>query len=1159
MFSVKKIALLVGACLLFSISSPAQSPPPTIFFTDLDSGPNSGGESVSGFAGAYVTIYGNFFGTSQGSSTITWNGLNCLRVLPVTGNYTGWGMAHLWYQEIIVQIGPTCTAATGSFVVTTTNGSSNGLAFTVRSGNIYCISNSGSDSNSGAFPSSCFATPKFAFTKMNAGDTAYWEGGVVVSSGGSFSALDWGASGTAGNPVAMVSYPGASPQPGVQCNPCQDGYAIRAAQGFPAQDNYLTMAGLFISGDTFAWFSEYGGTNQRFVGNKFTCVGNSAAVGCFQTSQQTFIKYYGNEVTGIVAGTQSGGNGTSKQYHAVYFCTDTNHIEEAWNSIHDNLSCNATQVHSSPVNGTTGFDQYDISIHDNLVHDEPCTAFLLATVDPSQGKVELYNNVIYHVGIGPAPADGEESETCFRFAQIINNSPPLPSGTAEVYNNTCVDAGSFVGAFGHSGSLGLDSGSTDIAVRFRNNIFYQLSGEFFTNSGSVPAANAPPLSGSNNVWFGGNQTAPSFTTGNLTADPLFINRSVNNLHIQTTSEAVKAGTLISNATTYKSYPPYQGSTPIDHDSIRRSNAPSIGAYELGTLPTFVYSAVAPLAIPSGSGFSGPSSCTSGNPCYRIPVDPTAITAGSTILLSFGYDSTSSNQVFTVTDDQSDTYTLDVTSSQSNNKTLKIYRAVNVAAGVHYINVQLTSGAANGYWQGQVAVFYNANSLDVASCNAATSTTVSAGSMVVTTSGDLIFQATYASAQNSESSFTVGSQTNISWNLASTLLGDGAASQYGVYNSTSAINPTFTQASSNAYISCAVALLANATGSAPTTIPRVVHQEHDAMPKNSASPWHVGFVLDVPNSAVYLSYVGNDSISSVSSSPSPTGTAWTASGSDFTGLNGHNHVNFYCASWTSPPGFVNLSISRGGTSNDSINMIYVVQNATCNLDVDSAGQSGNQTSAGSLTVCTSCLTPTKQNDFIMSEGGQAFCTATSATSPSNANFSTVWYTGNTVDGPTQTDENNFWSFLYNGSSLSAFTITYAESCDNPQGDWANRVAAYQSSANVAASVPTFSPVAGTYGGAQSVTLSTSSSGAVICYTTNGTTPTTNGTTGCTAGTLYSAAIVVNTTETIEAVAGGTGYTDSGIGTAAYTINATPLAAAPSIFAGNLNVSGQVIVK
>ena len=91
----------------------------------------------------------------------------------------------------------------------------------------------------------------------------------------------------------------------------------------------------------------------------------------------------------------------------------------------------------------------------------------------------------------------------------------------------------------------------------------------------------------------------------------------------------------------------------------------------------------------------------------------------------------------------------------------------------------------------------------------------------------------------------------------------------------------------------------------------------------------------------------------------------------------------------------------------------------------------------------------------------------------------------------------------------------------------------------ATTPTFSPIAGSYGPAQSVSI-TASTGGVICYNTTGA-PATNGSTGCTTGTLYTGSISVSSTETLYAVAGGTGYTDSTIASAAYTINgavATP---------------------
>jgi hypothetical protein len=79
-------------------------------------------------------------------------------------------------------------------------------------------------------------------------------------------------------------------------------------------------------------------------------------------------------------------------------------------------------------------------------------------------------------------------------------------------------------------------------------------------------------------------------------------------------------------------------------------------------------------------------------------------------------------------------------------------------------------------------------------------------------------------------------------------------------------------------------------------------------------------------------------------------------------------------------------------------------------------------------------------------------------------------------------------------------------------------------------PTFAPAAGTYTGTQSVTISDTTSGATIYYTTNGTTPTT-------ASTPYTGPVSVGASETLEAIAVASGQTASAVATAAYTINTT----------------------
>lgn len=77
-------------------------------------------------------------------------------------------------------------------------------------------------------------------------------------------------------------------------------------------------------------------------------------------------------------------------------------------------------------------------------------------------------------------------------------------------------------------------------------------------------------------------------------------------------------------------------------------------------------------------------------------------------------------------------------------------------------------------------------------------------------------------------------------------------------------------------------------------------------------------------------------------------------------------------------------------------------------------------------------------------------------------------------------------------------------------------------------PTFSVEEGTYTEAQSVTITTTTEGATIYYTIDGTDPTTE-------SNLYSEAVSITETTTLKAIAVKEGMTDSEIATATYTIN------------------------
>ena len=119
----------------------------------------------------------------------------------------------------------------------------------------------------------------------------------------------------------------------------------------------------------------------------------------------------------------------------------------------------------------------------------------------------------------------------------------------------------------------------------------------------------------------------------------------------------------------------------------------------------------------------------------------------------------------------------------------------------------------------------------------------------------------------------------------------------------------------------------------------------------------------------------------------------------------------------------------------------------------------------------------------------------------------------------------------GTVTSTDTGTSTTTSTTTTTDTATDTSTSTVTSSSAAATPTFSPTEGTYSSDQSVTISSTTSGATIYYTTDGSTPTS-------ASSVYSSAISVagnGTSETIKAMATKSGYTDSSVASAAYTIN------------------------
>ena len=505
--------------LLLSFPAGLLAQAPSIFLTDLTSGPNTGGEQNNG---TIVTLYGRRFGDTQGSSTVTVGG--------------GAVAAYLLWSDAAVSVAIGSAATTGNIVVHTSAGDSNSVPFTVRPGNIYCVSVLGDDGLSGQFPDQCWQTIPHAKTAMVAGDIAYIKDGVQQTTiDDDQAALSLKRSGGPGIPIALVAYPYASVAVGTDSMT----FGIRASPATEGNPSHWVIAGLTLRATV--GFGATGTDDFRLVANDISCPYGDGPTACVNAVASTNLSLLWNYIHD--AGTYCATN--CDLYNAVQFSTNSNHVEVGWNYVDPRGGCRAIRV-----NAAGGTDLYDLRVHDNLIQDAVCDGVNLETVDPTAGPVEVHNNVIAHVGAGPDPSGTGASYAC---VGVSGTSAEVPN--VEVYNNTLYDCG----ARGNADSGGFN---LYIPVRLRNNILRQVNSESYL---APNGGNCSLVSGTNNLWFGaGDPPSCSNLTTNVTGDPLFFNPP-QDFHLQMGSPAIDSGVTIPELV-------------VDIDGITR---PQGSAYDLG--------------------------------------------------------------------------------------------------------------------------------------------------------------------------------------------------------------------------------------------------------------------------------------------------------------------------------------------------------------------------------------------------------------------------------------------------------------------------------------------------------------------------------------------------------------------------------------------------
>lgn len=199
---------------------------------------------------------------------------------------------------------------------------------------------------------------------------------------------------------------------------------------------------------------------------------------------------------------------------------------------------------------------------------------------------------------------------------------------------------------------------------------------------------------------------------------------------------------------------------------------------------------------------------------------------------------------------------------------------------------------------------------------------------------------------------------------------------------------------------------------------------------------------------------------------------------------------------------------------------------------------------SSTTSTQSTTPSVVATPTASPLPGTYTSAQAVTLATSTAGATIYYTTN--GSPPDTS-----SSVYSAPIMVAVNQTVKAFAVKPN-DSDSAVASFDYTITGTAQAPTFTPAAGGYGPAQSVTLSSPTPGAIIYYTLDGTIPTT-------ASSVYSSAITVSSSQTIKAIATKALWDDSSIISATYSINGSVATPTVNVSAGTYNSQQSVTLS
>jgi hypothetical protein len=554
------LVIIPSLCLL--CPSDAAIAAPRLFFSDLDSGPKSGWEG-SATKGGGITVWGKDFGSARENSYITVNGSK----LASDSDYAEWGVTGTsngiprGLERITFWLNSSCSNGAGTISVTVSGVTSNTLPFTVRKGNIYFIDvKTGSDTANGRKSTRQgrnnrpWKSPRMALhgnsSAVSAGDIIYIRDGtyskktVTMDDEDAFMRCrDPGDKGKAGNPLAIVGYPGEWPlfdmtDVGRGIFSQEQGHLGRTGA------DYVTL-GKFKVTNGRSVFAVWG-IGCRVIGNwLYNCnTGIWSGLFMIDTSEYTYI--YGNYFDYC---------GYDPYMHNIYIKTHKNtaigtmieckYTYVGWNEFY-NAQCGlnpSQRARGGTIEIQTESDAAALGrhtrytyIHDNYFHGGNCH-----NIYGGSNSTYIYNNIFSET---TCPNGG------FQFDTL--------DGDSKIYNNTFYYVGDAAAPMFYL--------NVSVNASWKNNIFYARPGQTY-----VTAESPAQFTSDCDLFYGnGSPSCGQCTiTHAVVADPKFVSAGLN-FHQQVSSPTIDAGSSDARSIVPKDF---------DYNRRPQGSGYDIGAFE----------------------------------------------------------------------------------------------------------------------------------------------------------------------------------------------------------------------------------------------------------------------------------------------------------------------------------------------------------------------------------------------------------------------------------------------------------------------------------------------------------------------------------------------------------------------------------------------------